>query len=65
MSRKPIVGGNWKCNPAKLADAKALVEAWKEKGFDKEKAHRAEIFGAMTACFFGGGGWVRAWKSLK
>jgi len=37
MSRKPIVGGNWKCNPGKLEDAMKLVEAWKEKPFDKDK----------------------------
>ncbi|CAK9065465.1 unnamed protein product [Durusdinium trenchii] len=50
MSRKPIVGGNWKCNPAKLADAKALVEAWKEKGFDKEKV---DVVIAPTALHLG------------
>jgi len=37
MSRTPIVGGNWKCNPAKVSDATKLVEAWKETTFDKEK----------------------------
>jgi triosephosphate isomerase len=37
MPRTPILGGNWKCNPAKLGDATKLVEAWKEKAFDKEK----------------------------
>jgi len=37
MARKPIVGGNWKCNPAKCSDAMTLIEAWKEKGFDKDK----------------------------
>jgi len=36
MPRKPIVGGNWKCNPAKLADAEKLAEAWKAVSFDKE-----------------------------
>eukprot|EP00972_Heterocapsa_arctica_P057232 8445034-Heterocapsa_arctica.AAC.1 len=36
-ARKPIVGGNWKCNPGKLADAMALVEAWKATAFDKDK----------------------------
>jgi len=50
MSRKPIVGGNWKCNPSKLADAKALVEAWKEKGFDKDKV---EVVIAPTALHLG------------
>jgi len=25
MPRKPIVGGNWKCNPAKMADLDALI----------------------------------------
>lgn len=37
MPRTPIVGGNWKCNPGKLADAVALVDAWKAKSFDKSK----------------------------
>lgn len=37
MSRKPIVGGNWKCNPSKLADAKALVYVSLEREFDKDK----------------------------
>eukprot|EP00913_Durusdinium_trenchii_P026263 g24642.t1 len=50
MSRKPIVGGNWKCNPAKLADAKALLAAWKEKAFDKEKV---EVVIAPTALHLG------------
>jgi len=50
MPRKPIVGGNWKCNPAKLADAKALVEAWKAKGFDKEKV---DVVVAPTALHLG------------
>lgn len=27
--RKPVVGGNWKCNPATVADAQKLLEAWK------------------------------------
>mmetsp|Transcript_68950 Transcript_68950/g.152047 ORF Transcript_68950/g.152047 Transcript_68950/m.152047 type:complete len:252 (+) Transcript_68950:59-814(+) len=50
MSRKPIVGGNWKCNPGKLGDAKALVEAWKEKGFDKDKV---DVVIAPTALHLG------------
>ena len=50
MPRKPIVGGNWKCNPGKLADAKALVEAWKEKGFDKDKV---DVVIAPTALHLG------------
>jgi triosephosphate isomerase len=37
MSRTPIIGGNWKCNPAKLADAEKLLEAWKATAFDKSK----------------------------
>jgi triosephosphate isomerase len=37
MPRKPIVGGNWKCNPGKLGDAMALVEAWKGKPFAADK----------------------------
>jgi len=37
MGRKPIVGGNWKCNPATTKDADALLEAWKGKGFDASK----------------------------
>jgi triosephosphate isomerase len=36
-ARKPIIGGNWKCNPGKIADATALVDAWKATAFDKEK----------------------------
>lgn len=36
MSRKPIVGGNWKCNPATLGDAQKLAEAWKGMPFDKD-----------------------------
>ena len=50
MPPKPIVGGNWKCNPGKLADAKALVEAWKEKGFDKDKV---DVVIAPTALHLG------------
>jgi len=37
MPRTPIVGGNWKCNPGKVADATALVAKWKEVSFDKSK----------------------------
>jgi triosephosphate isomerase len=37
MSRKPIIGGNWKCNPAKVADATKLVADWKATSFDTEK----------------------------
>eukprot|EP00448_Togula_jolla_P000320 CAMPEP_0170612898 /NCGR_PEP_ID=MMETSP0224-20130122/23975_1 /TAXON_ID=285029 /ORGANISM="Togula jolla, Strain CCCM 725" /LENGTH=251 /DNA_ID=CAMNT_0010938445 /DNA_START=45 /DNA_END=800 /DNA_ORIENTATION=+ len=37
MARKPIVGGNWKSNPAKLAEATSLVDAWKAKPFDASK----------------------------
>lgn len=36
MSRKPIVGGNWKSNPATLGDAQKLAEAWKGMPFDKD-----------------------------
>ncbi|CAE8742831.1 unnamed protein product [Polarella glacialis] len=50
MSRIPIVGGNWKCNPAKLAEANALLEAWKAKPFDKEKV---EVVIAPTALHLG------------
>eukprot|EP00930_Biecheleria_cincta_P051002 TRINITY_DN36161_c0_g1_i1.p1 TRINITY_DN36161_c0_g1~~TRINITY_DN36161_c0_g1_i1.p1 ORF type:complete len:252 (-),score=56.56 TRINITY_DN36161_c0_g1_i1:106-861(-) len=50
MSRKPIVGGNWKCNPAKLADAKALIEAWQSKSFNKEKV---DVVVAPTALHLG------------
>uniref|UniRef100_A0A7S1PM74 Triosephosphate isomerase n=1 Tax=Alexandrium catenella TaxID=2925 RepID=A0A7S1PM74_ALECA len=35
MARKPIVGGNWKCNPGKMADVEALLGAW--KSVDKDK----------------------------
>jgi len=37
MPRTPIVGGNWKCNPAKLGDAQKLLAEWKPKAFDKSK----------------------------
>jgi len=37
MPRTPIVGGNWKCNPGKLEDAKKLLAAWKEVKFDASK----------------------------
>lgn len=37
MSRKFIIGGNWKCNPAKFRDATDLIKAWKDKPFDQEK----------------------------
>eukprot|EP00435_Cladocopium_sp_Y103_P000149 s613_g1.t1 len=47
---RPIVGGNWKCNPGKLGDAKALVEAWKEKGFDKDPV---DVVIAPTALHLG------------
>eukprot|EP00405_Crypthecodinium_cohnii_P002846 CAMPEP_0194747366 /NCGR_PEP_ID=MMETSP0323_2-20130528/1451_1 /TAXON_ID=2866 ORGANISM="Crypthecodinium cohnii, Strain Seligo" /NCGR_SAMPLE_ID=MMETSP0323_2 /ASSEMBLY_ACC=CAM_ASM_000346 /LENGTH=252 /DNA_ID=CAMNT_0039660665 /DNA_START=72 /DNA_END=830 /DNA_ORIENTATION=+ len=36
-ARKPIVGGNWKCNPATVAETQKLATAWKEKAFDKSK----------------------------
>jgi len=32
-----VVGGNWKCNPGKIADALQLAEAWKGVSFDAEK----------------------------
>eukprot|EP00928_Gymnodinium_smaydae_P040169 TRINITY_DN2728_c0_g1_i1.p1 TRINITY_DN2728_c0_g1~~TRINITY_DN2728_c0_g1_i1.p1 ORF type:complete len:701 (+),score=165.57 TRINITY_DN2728_c0_g1_i1:76-2178(+) len=32
--RKPILGGNWKCNPSSRAEVKKLLEAWKAKPFD-------------------------------
>eukprot|EP00416_Gambierdiscus_australes_P036290 CAMPEP_0171093264 /NCGR_PEP_ID=MMETSP0766_2-20121228/38979_1 /TAXON_ID=439317 /ORGANISM="Gambierdiscus australes, Strain CAWD 149" /LENGTH=249 /DNA_ID=CAMNT_0011551683 /DNA_START=51 /DNA_END=800 /DNA_ORIENTATION=- len=48
MARKPIVGGNWKCNPGKLADAETLLQAW--SGVDKEKI---EVFIAPTALHIG------------
>jgi len=39
MPRKIIIGGNWKANPAKLADAAALCEAWETRvgEFNKDK----------------------------
>mmetsp|Transcript_63030 Transcript_63030/g.136884 ORF Transcript_63030/g.136884 Transcript_63030/m.136884 type:complete len:377 (+) Transcript_63030:51-1181(+) len=37
MPRKPVVGGNWKCNPKSLADVTALLSEWKAKPFDKRK----------------------------
>lgn len=37
MSRKPIVGGNWKCNPGKVAEASGLLEGWKAVPFDPSK----------------------------
>jgi len=46
MPRTPIVGGNWKCNPGKVADATALVAKWKEVSFDKSKV---EVVIAPTA----------------
>lgn len=36
MPRKPIVGGNWKCNPGTLAEAEKLVDAWKAAAFEKD-----------------------------
>jgi len=36
-ARKPVIGGNWKCNPAKLSAAKDLLSAWKAKEFNKDK----------------------------
>eukprot|EP00933_Yihiella_yeosuensis_P034470 TRINITY_DN2795_c0_g1_i1.p1 TRINITY_DN2795_c0_g1~~TRINITY_DN2795_c0_g1_i1.p1 ORF type:complete len:279 (-),score=83.96 TRINITY_DN2795_c0_g1_i1:142-900(-) len=50
MARKPIVGGNWKCNPGKLADATALIEAWKGVSFDKDKV---DVVIAPTALHLG------------
>mmetsp|Transcript_32325 Transcript_32325/g.52023 ORF Transcript_32325/g.52023 Transcript_32325/m.52023 type:complete len:379 (+) Transcript_32325:111-1247(+) len=35
--RKPIIGGNWKCNPKTLAEATALLSEWKTVSFDKRK----------------------------
>lgn len=37
MPRKPIVGGNWKCNPKTLAEATALIDSWRGKSFDRRK----------------------------
>lgn len=35
MARKPIVGGNWKCNPGTLAEVEKLLGAW--SAVDKDK----------------------------
>jgi len=43
--RTPIIGGNWKCNPTKLADAQKLIAAWAGKPFDKMKI---DCFAAST-----------------
>jgi len=38
MARKPIVGGNWKCNPKTLEEATKLVADWKNyPSFDRRK----------------------------
>lgn len=37
MSRKPVIGGNWKSNPASIATVKELCEAFKACSFDKGK----------------------------
>eukprot|EP00930_Biecheleria_cincta_P076436 TRINITY_DN63660_c0_g1_i1.p1 TRINITY_DN63660_c0_g1~~TRINITY_DN63660_c0_g1_i1.p1 ORF type:complete len:378 (+),score=107.26 TRINITY_DN63660_c0_g1_i1:79-1212(+) len=38
MPRRPIVGGNWKCNPKTLEEAEKLVSDWKKLAhFDKRK----------------------------
>lgn len=38
MPRKPIVGGNWKCNPKTLEEALKLIGDWKNQvPFDKRK----------------------------
>lgn len=38
MPRKPIVGGNWKCNPKTLEEALKLIGDWKNQvPFDKSK----------------------------
>eukprot|EP00928_Gymnodinium_smaydae_P005190 TRINITY_DN11784_c0_g6_i1.p1 TRINITY_DN11784_c0_g6~~TRINITY_DN11784_c0_g6_i1.p1 ORF type:complete len:736 (+),score=215.93 TRINITY_DN11784_c0_g6_i1:57-2210(+) len=34
-SRRPIIGGNWKCNPATIKECNALLSAWKKEGFEK------------------------------
>jgi len=36
-ARKPVVGGNWKCNPGSLLAAGKLIAAWKDTEFSKEK----------------------------
>jgi len=36
-NRRYVIGGNWKCNPAKLADVKELCTAFKAAKFDKSK----------------------------
>jgi len=46
MPRKPIVGGNWKCNPATTKAATELIEAWKGTAFDKDKI---DVFICPTA----------------
>jgi len=35
--RKNVIGGNWKCNPASMADVKSLCAAFKEAKFDTSK----------------------------
>jgi len=37
MGRKPIVGGNWKCNPATLKEATDLLAKWEGSTYDKDK----------------------------
>jgi len=48
MARKPIVGGNWKCNPGKLEDAQKLAESW--ASVDKDKI---DVVIAPTALHLG------------
>jgi len=56
MPRKYVLGGNWKSNPANLAKALELCEAFKACKFDKEKVevvvcatavHGAAVIGAF------------------
>lgn len=46
MARKPVVGGNWKCNPATLSACNDLIAAWKGQSFDKDKI---DVFICPTA----------------
>eukprot|EP00933_Yihiella_yeosuensis_P066355 TRINITY_DN705_c0_g1_i1.p1 TRINITY_DN705_c0_g1~~TRINITY_DN705_c0_g1_i1.p1 ORF type:complete len:409 (+),score=126.28 TRINITY_DN705_c0_g1_i1:87-1229(+) len=36
--RKPVIGGNWKCNPKTLEEANKLIDEWKKaRPFDRRK----------------------------
>jgi len=49
-ARKPVVGGNWKCNPGTLLAAGKLIAAWKDTEFDKAKI---DVYICPTALHLG------------